>query len=93
MFALAFDLLTETTAYHHPKSVRQAYADIQATLATFEFERVQGNVYLTDNDSMTNLLQAVLALKNLDWFPPSVRDIRGFRVENWSDFTSMVKAA
>jgi virulence-associated protein VapD len=31
------------------------------------------------------------ALTNLTWFPPSVRDIRAFRVEQWSDFTDRVK--
>jgi virulence-associated protein VapD len=27
----------------------------------------------------------------LPWFPASVRDIRAFKVEHWSDFTQMVK--
>ncbi|MDO6084436.1 virulence factor, partial [Neisseria gonorrhoeae] len=26
------------------------------------------------------------------WFPSSVRDIRAFRIEQWSDFTSLVKS-
>ena len=25
------------------------------------------------------------------WFKASVRDIRAFKVENWSDFTAIVK--
>jgi len=24
---------------------------------------------------------------DLSWFPPSVRDVRAFRVEQWSNFT------
>ncbi|MDO6082441.1 virulence factor, partial [Neisseria gonorrhoeae] len=28
----------------------------------------------------------------LPWFPSSVRDIRAFRIEQWSDFTSLVKS-
>ena len=28
-----------------------------------------------------------------DWFKKSVRDIRGYKVENWSDFTDIVKNA
>ena len=31
------------------------------------------------------------ALKAIPWFTASVRDIRAFRVENWSDFTSFMK--
>ncbi|HAX7388080.1 TPA: virulence factor, partial [Escherichia coli] len=33
----------------------------------------------------------VNALKALEWFPNSVRDIRAFRIEQWSDFTSSMK--
>jgi virulence-associated protein VapD len=31
------------------------------------------------------------ALKSLPWLPASVRDIRAFRVEQWSDFTAIMK--
>ena len=34
---------------------------------------------------------AINALKEIDWFRLSVRDIRGYRVEEWSDFTDIVK--
>ena len=31
------------------------------------------------------------ALKKTHWSKSSVRDIRAFKVENWSDFTQIVK--
>lgn len=40
---------------------------------------------------MANLLRAVNALKSTPWFKKSVRDIRAFRVEDWSDFTGFIK--
>jgi virulence-associated protein VapD len=40
---------------------------------------------------MTNLFRAIMALSAMPWFPPSVRDIRAFRIEQWSDFTGVVK--
>ena len=40
---------------------------------------------------MANLFAALLALKGLPWFPQAVRDIRGFKIENWSDFTPIIK--
>ncbi|MBU2831573.1 hypothetical protein HF918_00415 [Acidithiobacillus ferriphilus] len=40
---------------------------------------------------MANLMDAMDALTDLPWFPSSVRDIRAFRVEQWSDFTARVK--
>ena len=53
----------------------------------------KGSVYVTETDDMANLFAALLALKALPWFPLAVRDIRGFRIENWSDFTPIIKGA
>ena len=44
------------------------------------------------NEDLANLTKAMTALKSLPWFPASVRDIRAFRVEQWSDFTSFIKS-
>jgi virulence-associated protein VapD len=79
------------TEKHHPKGISQAYADIGSTLERFGFQRIQGSVYVTNGEDMANLFQAILALKALPWFPASVRDIRAFRIEQWSDFTPLVK--
>lgn len=90
MFAIAFDLVVKDTADHHPKGVSAAYADIGAALAEYGFRRVQGSLYICENEDMANLMDAIDALSNLPWFPSSVRDIRAFRVEQWSDFTKRV---
>lgn len=92
MFAIGFDLVVRDTLATHPKGVSQAYADIGSLLAQYDFERVQGSLYLTKNDDLANLFAAIMALKGLTWFPSSVRDIRAFKVEHWSDFTRFVKA-
>jgi virulence-associated protein VapD len=42
-------------------------------------------------NDMANLYRAIEALKKIDWFKKSVRDLRAFRVEDWSDFTSVIK--
>ncbi len=91
MFAITFDLIVAETSKRHPKNVSQAYNDIASTLEKFGFERIQGSVYVTKSEDMANLFQAILALKGLAWFPPSVRDIRAFRIEQWSDFTAVIK--
>ncbi len=91
MFAIAFDLFTHEAEGRHPKGATQAYADNRRTLGEFGFEWRQGSVYTCDNEDLANLLAAINALKSLPWFPPSVRDIRAFRVEQWSDFTRFVK--
>lgn len=91
MFAIGFDLTVADTAANHPKGVSQAYSDIGSTLAGFGFDRVQGSLYITQSDDLANLFSAIIALKGLPWFPNSVRDIRAFKVEQWSDFTQLVK--
>jgi virulence-associated protein VapD len=91
MFAIAFDLVVADTLRHHPRGVTQAYADIRSVLEGFGFEWRQGNLYTTDRDDLANLFAAILALKALPWLPASVRDIRAFKVEHWSDFTALVK--
>ena len=91
MFAIAFDMTVADVLKHHPKGVSQAYRDIGAALRPFGFDRVQGSVYLTADQDMGNLFAAISALRGLSWLPRCVRDIRGFKVENWSDFTPNVK--
>jgi virulence-associated protein VapD len=91
MFAIAFDLVVADTIRHHPTGVGQAYTDIATTLERYGFRRVQGSVYVCDTNDMAGLFRAISALKVLPWFPRSVRDLRAFRIEQWSDFTSVVK--
>ena len=91
MFAISFDLVVSNAAKVHPRSSRQAYLDIENTLKNFGFDRIQGSVYVTKTDDMANLFRAIAALKALPWLPDSVGDIRAFRVEQWSDFTSFIK--
>jgi virulence-associated protein VapD len=48
-------------------------------------------VYVTRSEDLANLFQAITVLKALPWFPACVRDIRAFRIEQWSDFTRVIK--
>lgn len=91
MYAVAFDLVVAETQKHHPKGVTYAYTDIAAVLSNFDFRRIQGSLYVTDDENMAKLFLAIQELKKLTWFPLSVRDIRAFRIEQWSDFTPVVK--
>ena len=92
MFAIAFDLTVAETKARHPKGVTAAYGDIANTLERFDFRGIQGSVYVCDSEDMANLFQAISALKSLQWFPDCVRDIRAFRIEQWSDFTPMMRS-
>ena len=92
MFAIAFDMDIKELRSTYGEPYNNAYYEIKIILRRYNFFNTQGSVYLTDSDDMANLFSAIYALKNTPWFRTSVRDIRAFKVENWSDFTAIVKA-
>ena len=91
MFAIAFDLTVKEAERHHPTGVTQAYEDIKKVLLRHGFVWKQGSLYTNADENLAVLFAAIAELKALPWFPATVRDIRAFRVEQWSDFTSLVK--
>lgn len=91
MFAIAFDMDIKELRSTYGEPYNNAYYEIKIILRNYDFYNAQGSVYLTDKDDMANLFAAILALKNIPWFKAAVRDIRAFKVENWSDFTNLVK--
>lgn len=42
-------------------------------------------------NTLTTVYKAINKLFKIDWFTKSVRDIRAFKIEDWSDFTEIVK--
>jgi virulence-associated protein VapD len=50
MYAVAFDLTVMDTEKYHPKGVSQAYTEIGTILGEHGFRRVQGSLYVTDDE-------------------------------------------
>ncbi len=92
MFAIAIDMTVANADAHHPKGQRKAYSDVARTLENFGFKRAQWSVYAAETEDLANLFAAVDALRSLEWFPASVKNIRAFRMDQGSDFTAIVKA-
>ncbi len=91
MYAIAFDMIIDDLKDNYGKPYNNSYFEIKTILREFDFFSTQGSVYLTKNNDMANLYRAINDLKAKEWFRKSVRDIRVFRVEDWSDFTAIVK--
>lgn len=91
MFAIAFDMAVGNLRSYYGEPYNNAYFEIGKLLRDYGFFNTQGSVYLTQSNDMANLFRAMEALKGVDWFRKSVRDIRAFRVEDWSDFTDYFK--
>lgn len=91
MYAIAFDMLIAQLVKNYGEPYNNAYYEIKQVLSDYDFINLQGSVYLTTNPSLANLYNAIQALSSIKWFQESVRDIRAFKVEDWSDFTESVK--
>ena len=100
MYAIAFDLIVKSLQEHYGPQYTNAYYDVKVVLRKYGFFNVQGSVYIQyplqqnadgSDAAMPNLYLAIDALKALPWFSVCVRDIRVFRVENWSDMTAIIK--
>ena len=87
MYALAFDMVISDLQKYYG----EPYNEIKELLKKNGFEWVQGSTYMTMNDDLTALVKTVMELSKIEWFKKSVRDLRGFKVESWSNFTDLVK--
>ena len=94
MYAIAFDLKIDDLKKEYGEPYNGAYDEIQRELESVGFRWTQGSVYIYEKqeNSLTTVYKAISKLSNIDWFKKSVRDIRAFKVEDWSDFTDIVKS-
>ena len=94
MYAIAFDLKIDDLRKEYGDPYNKAYVEIRQELESIGFEWIQGNFYIgtAEKDSLTTVYKAINKLSSIIWFKNSVRDIRVFKVEDWSDFTEIVKS-
>lgn len=94
MYAIAFDLKIDDLKREYGEPYNKAYDEIRQELEAVGFEWTQGSVYIsTENkNNLATVYKAINRLSKIDWFKKSVRDIRAFKVEDWSDFTEIVKS-
>ncbi|RRD31709.1 virulence associated protein VapD [Fusobacterium nucleatum] len=93
MYAIAFDLKIEDLKKSYGEPYNRAYDEIRQELEMLGFEWTQGSVYISveEKNTLTTVYKAINKLASIGWFKSSVRDIRAFKVEDWSDFTDIVK--
>ena len=93
MYAIAFDLKIDDLKKTYGEPYNRAYDEIRQELEALGFEWTQGSVYMSvaKENTLTTVYKAINRLSGIDWFKKSVRDIRAFKGEDWSDFTDIVK--
>lgn len=69
--------------------------DIPKVMKSLGFIFRHNNMYVSENSEnpITLVYKAIHELSKIDWFKNAVRDIRAFRVDDWSDFTSILKGS
>ena len=94
MYAIAFDFKIDDLKKHYGEPYNKAYDEIRQELEVVGFEWSQGSVYISNakENNLTNVYKAINVLSKITWFKNSVRDLRAFKVEDWSDFTEIVKS-
>lgn len=93
MYAIAFVLNIDDLKKTYGEPYNRAYDEIRQELEALGFEWTQGSVYMSvaKENTLTTVYKAINRLSAIDWFKKSVRDIRAFKVEDWSNFTDIVK--
>lgn len=97
MYAISFDLSINALKEHYDKKPPSAYVEVKNTLKELGYEWIQGSVYVytasgeEKEGGLARVTKTVLMLKKIDWFRKCVRDVRIFRIEEWSDFTEFIK--
>ena len=93
MYAIAFDMKIDDLRKYYGDPYNQAYDEIRQEMDSLGFEWTQGSLYIAKNaeNTLTAVYKAINHLSKIDWFRQAVRDIRAFKVEDWSDFTEVVR--
>jgi virulence-associated protein VapD len=93
MYAISFDMEVAKLKENYGEPYNPAYDEIRKTMDSLGFEWIQGSLYLAkeQKNNLTYVYKAIDTLKKINWFKKSVRDIRAFKVEDWSDFTEIIK--
>lgn len=93
MYAIIFDLKIDDLKKYYGDPYNKAYDEIRIEMEILGFKWTQGSVYISESqtNNLTYVYKAINRLSKIEWFKKSVRDIRAFKVEDWSDFTEIVK--
>ena len=93
VYAIAFDMDTESLRQSYGDPYNGAYADIRRVLKSHGFTWQQGSVYFGGEEinAVTCVLAAADLSRRLPWFAAAVRDIRMLRIEEMNDLMPAVQ--
>ncbi len=95
MYAISFDMEVSKLKEHYGEPYNKAYDEIRVMMDELGFTWTQGSLYISksEQNNLTSVYKVINKLSNVKWFSDSVKDIRAFKVEDWSDFTEIVRSS
>lgn len=93
MYAIVFDLEKESLEQYFQDTYKTAFDEIDEELRQYGFEKAVAGIYInpSERDGLRDVYRAIKGLSNINWFKKSLRDISVFKIEDLSDFTSIIK--
>ncbi|WP_322627561.1 hypothetical protein [Aedoeadaptatus coxii] len=93
MYAIVLDLNFEILKNHFEDPHKIAFDEISHELKGFAFEKTTGNIFIhrLEKDGLRDLYCAINRLSTISWLKESLRELRAFKIEDWSNFTSIIK--
>lgn len=91
MYAILFDIDISVLEQNYGKSYTQAFCEIEKLLENYNFYKEQEGVYFSKVASKKETINVIEALSKKDWFLLSVKKVQTFKIEDWNDFTPLIK--
>lgn len=93
MYAIIIDFNTDILTNYFEDPCNMAFDEISHELKGFAFEKTTGNIFIhrLEKDGLKDLYRAINRLSTIPWLKDSIRELRAFKIEDWSNFTSIIK--
>lgn len=93
MYAIVLDLNFEILKNHFEDPHKIVFDEISHELKGFAFEKTTGNIFIhrLEKDGLRDLYCAINSLSKITWLKESLRELHAFKIEDWSNFTSIIK--
>jgi virulence-associated protein VapD len=84
LYAIAFDIQQD--------ELDIIYCEVEQVLRSNNFERVQDNLHLSRENDIAKIYRVINGLREIILFKENLKEIRVFKISDWSNFTEIIKS-
>lgn len=94
MYAISFELNTKKLKNCYDGPFDKAYYEIRMIMDECGFDWTRDELYIlkSNKNTLVYVYKAIHALSQIPWFKESVIGVIAYKVEDWTDFTDIVKS-